>query len=98
MFNEETYVRGECLQILPVLSFSAIYSEFQNVNKISSSWMEGNGFKDDRTADSYPYSAALPGVKNSLEVIMFKSNEEIDYKCSGYFHGYKVTLMLYQNE
>lgn len=62
------------------------------MNKTSSSWMESNGFKDSRTADSYPYSAALPGVTNSLEVIMYTKNNDIDYKCSGLLQGFKVTV------
>lgn len=71
-----------------------MYSEFQNVNKTSNSWIDGNGFKDNRTINSYPYSASLPGIKNSLEVLMHTNESEIDYKCSGFLQGFKVSIII----
>lgn len=62
------------------------------MNKTSSSWMDGDGFNDNRTTDSYPYSATLPGVKNALQIAMYTYNDEIDYKCTGFLQGFKVTV------
>lgn len=68
------------------------------MNKTASSWMDGDGFKDDRTTDSYPYSATLPGVKNALQIAMYTYNDEIDYKCTGYLQGYRVSVQLYHSK
>lgn len=35
--------------------------------------------------------ASLPGVKNSLQITMSTFNTEIDYKCSGFLQGFKVS-------
>lgn len=67
-----------------------MYSEFQNVNKIASNWMNGNGFVDVRNLYSYPYSTALPGVKNSLLVKMRTFSDEIDFRCSVLHQGFRV--------
>lgn len=79
--------------MLAFCTSSAIFEEFQNVRKTSSNWMQGDGFKDERTADSYPYAASLPGVKNSLMVKTETYNDEIDYKCSRFLQGFKVLLL-----
>lgn len=69
-----------------------VYKEFQNVNRTSDKWMDNGGFNGSRHLESYPYSAALPGVEDSLEIAMFTSDEELDYKCTGVFQGYRVRI------
>lgn len=69
-----------------------LYEKFQNVNKTAQGWMDTGGYTDNESLASYPYRSLLAGTRDSLLVTITTYDSEIDYKCSGYLQGFKVSF------